>query len=30
VGEFRGETTPILIASSVTPVDVPQNPYLYP
>lgn len=30
VGEFRGETTPIVFASTVEPIDVPQNPYLYP
>lgn len=30
VGEFRGDSVPILVAESVTPVDQPEHPYLYP
>jgi uncharacterized repeat protein (TIGR03943 family) len=29
-GSLDGETLPVLQARSVTPVDVPQQPYLYP
>jgi uncharacterized repeat protein (TIGR03943 family) len=29
-GEFAGERTPVLRASSLRPVEVPQQPYLYP
>jgi uncharacterized repeat protein (TIGR03943 family) len=29
-GALGGETLPVLSARSVTPVDVPQQPYLYP
>jgi putative membrane protein len=29
-GEFDGEQTPILVAETVTSVDVPDQPYLYP
>jgi putative membrane protein len=30
VGEFDGETTPILVAQAVIPTSVPSQPYLYP
>jgi putative membrane protein len=29
-GQFDGQTVPTLAAQSVTPVEVPQQPYLYP
>jgi uncharacterized repeat protein (TIGR03943 family) len=29
-GTLDGETLPVLAAASVTPVDMPQQPYLYP
>jgi len=29
-GQFDGQTVPILAAQSVAPVEVPQQPYLYP
>jgi len=28
-GEFRGASVPILVPSSIEPVDPPDNPYLY-
>lgn len=28
-GEFRGESVPIIIPSSIEPVEAPENPYLY-
>jgi uncharacterized repeat protein (TIGR03943 family) len=29
-GSLEGETLPVLVAHTVTPVEVPQQPYLYP
>jgi uncharacterized membrane protein YcgQ (UPF0703/DUF1980 family) len=29
-GEFAGQPYPILVATSLKPVDVPNQPYLYP
>ena len=30
VGEFAGEQLPVIAPEKITPVDQPQNPYLYP
>lgn len=30
VGELDGEAMPVLIADEITPVDAPEQPYLYP
>ena len=30
VGEFAGEKIPVILPDKITPIDQPQNPYLYP
>jgi uncharacterized membrane protein YcgQ (UPF0703/DUF1980 family) len=30
IGEYNGETMPILVADRVTPTERPDQPYLYP
>jgi putative membrane protein len=30
VGEFAGEKIPVILPDKITPIDPPQNPYLYP